>query len=72
MNTENINKSLRSWKTTIVGVCAALVVVFTQFKNLLDADPQTVFDVNILWQGGLIALIGLFAKDGDKSTEDVT
>jgi len=70
-----MNKTLRAmrgnWKTTTAGVCAAVAVILAQVAALLDGDPATVCDWNTIIIGGVVVIIGLFAKDGDKSTEEL-
>ena len=58
-------------KTTVLGVAAALAIVSTQVVALLDADPETIFNWESFWTGGIMAAIGLFAKDGDKTCKEL-
>lgn len=60
-----------NWKTTVLAILAALTVIITQVGNLTDNDPETVFDMHTLWTTGIVVLIGLFAKDGDKKSTDL-
>ncbi len=61
---------MKSWKTTAMGIITSLGAILTQAGALLDDDPATVFDINALWVA--IAAMGLvFARDNDKSSEDV-
>lgn len=71
MNTDNLLKDLKSWKTTIVGFLAGLIICATQIIAILDSDPATVFEIGIFFAGLATMGIGVFARDGDKSSEDV-
>jgi hypothetical protein len=64
---KSISKSIKSWKTTVISILGASVLVATQIGNILDDDPKTVFNWEIT-QGALVILgVGILAKDGDKS-----
>ena len=58
---------LKSWKTTIAGIIAGLVVVLPQIQNLLDSNPATVCNWNIVVAGAVAVIGGIAAKDGDKT-----
>jgi len=62
---------VKSWKTTVMGVCAILTAVAGAVKLLVDGDPATNPD----WTATLAAVaagIGLIAaRDNDKSSESV-
>ena len=62
---------LRSVKTTILGICGALIAIIPQIQAALDGDPATTFSMEALLAGLALLGIGIAAKDGDKSTEDV-
>ena len=62
---------MRSWKTTLLGVGTMLAVVGAALKAAFDGDPATVVEYGPL-AAGLTAGIGLvFARDNDRSSEDV-
>ncbi len=65
-------KRLKSWQTTLLGVIAALVLILPQLQAVLDADPATVASWEAIATGLGMLGIGAVAKDGDKSTEDVS
>jgi hypothetical protein len=67
----NLSKDLKSWKTTAIGILTGLVLIAPQLINLLDGDPSTVFSTSAFWAGIAAMGFGVFAKDGDKSSEDV-
>ena len=59
---------MNSWKTTVAGVAAVLGAVALALKALADGDYATF--VGSL--SGIAAGVGLlFARDNDKSREDV-
>lgn len=60
-----------SWKTTSVTALGAIGIITAQLQNLLDEDPNTVFSWEMFWVAGILVLVGLFSKDGDKSSEDI-
>jgi len=62
---------IKNWRTTIVGFFTGLIICATQMIAILDSDSETVFDLNILLAGLAIMGLGVFAKDGDKTSEDV-
>ena len=65
-----IKKGLTSWKTTTLGVLIFVDAVVSNFIALLDANPDTVADWNVVVMAGT-AMVALFvARDADKSSED--
>lgn len=61
----------RSWKTTIAGVAGILGVLLTGLSELWDGNPNTNPDWALIC-GIIASQIGLlFARDNDKSSEDV-
>lgn len=66
-------KAKRSWKTTLCGIGALLVVIGGVLKALLDGDPSTVVDWEVVSTGILGGLAGLglmAARDNKVSSED--
>jgi len=72
---KKLEKSLKgikgNWKTTLLAVLAAVILILTEVKDLLDGNPKTVFEWEKFWTLGIIVLIGLFAKDSDKTSEEL-
>lgn len=62
---------IKNWRTTIVGFFMGLIICATQIIAALDNDPETVFEMGIFLSGLAAMGIGVLAKDGDKSSEDV-
>ena len=63
---KSIFKSVKSWKTTLVSLLGAAIIVAVQVMNVLDDDPKTAFNWEAT-QGALFILgVGILAKDGDK------
>jgi len=61
---------MKSWKTTVCGILALVIAVATAAKALLDGDPNTVPNWEIV-AGSVMAAIGLFvARDNDVTSED--
>lgn len=68
---KNIKADIQNWRTTIVGFLTGLVLAGSQIINLLDNDPETICDFKILIAAFGAMGIGVFAKDGDKTSEDL-
>jgi len=62
--------AIKSWKTSLAGVLAALALVEPHLQALLDNNPDTAPDYNVIVTGIFMIVYALSAKDGDKSTED--
>jgi hypothetical protein len=63
---------LRSLKTTLTAVFAAIVGGVIFLEALLDSDPSTIPDADgllIMCLAAITALQGLFARDADISSE---
>ena len=62
---------MKSWKTTVMGVCAILTAVAGAVKLLVDNDPATNPDWTAVC-AAVAAGIGLIAaRDNGVSSEDV-
>lgn len=66
---ENVN--LKNWQTTLLGFLTGLVICASQLINLLDTDPETVFQLTIFLPGLGAMGLGYFAKDGNKSSKQL-
>lgn len=61
-----------SWKTTTVALTAIIVAIGTMIvEPLLDDDPATKPDWKTCVSVVIASAIGLWARDDDKSSEDV-
>lgn len=62
---------MKSWKTTLAGIAAIIAAVALAIASEFDADPATIAD----WGAAIAALSAglglLFARDNDKSSEQV-
>lgn len=65
-------KSLKSIQTTAMGIALILIAVGTAMKSIVDGDPGTTVSWDTFVAEIVIAWGLLRAKDGDKSTEDVS
>lgn len=64
---------LNSNKTTLLAVIAFLMALLGAFQNVLDGNPDTVPDWNVVVIAGAVAVNAVgnfFSRDADKSTED--
>ena len=69
---KKLEKAIKgNWKTTVVAVLGAIAVTLKEVMDLLDNNPKTVFEWENFWTLGVIVLIGLFAKDGDKTSNEL-
>ena len=64
---ENVN--LKNWQTTVVGFLTGIGMCVVQLINLLDKDPETVFQLAVFMAGLGAMGLGYFAKDGNKSSK---
>lgn len=61
-----------SWKTTLCGILGVLAAAITLVAQpLLDTDPSTVPQWGALVTAAAAAVGLVFARDNDKSSEDV-
>lgn len=61
---------MKSWKTTALGILILIVALGSAGVAILDGDPNTTIDFKEIMAA--LAGIGLtFARDNDKSSEDV-
>lgn len=60
-----------NWKTTVAALLAALVLILMEVGKLFDNNPETVINFENVYQMGILVIVGLFAKDGDKTSEDL-
>lgn len=68
---KSLLQDVRNWRTTAVGWISGLILCLTQILYLLDNDLETVFEMPLFLAGIAMLGLGTFAKDGDKSSEDV-
>ncbi len=62
---------MKSWKTTLIGILTGAGILVVQLIAVLDSDPETTWSI-AQFSAGLAAMgIGWFARDNDKSSEDV-
>lgn len=67
----NIKTDIKSWKTTIIGFLTGLMLAAPQIINLLDNNPETLFSFEIFIAALGAMGLGVFAKDGDKSSKEL-
>jgi hypothetical protein len=68
----NLKKDLKSVQTTAMGVLAGISMLIPQVQNLLDGDPETTLSETVIISALALMGFGITAKDGDKSSEDVS
>ena len=58
-----------SWKTTTAGICCALSILFGEVSNLLDGKPETFVNIEQVFVGVSMLMMGLTARDNDVSSK---
>lgn len=58
-----------SWKTTVLGVLAAIIMLADEARAVLDGDPETQPNVENLVAALALLGIGVAARDADKTSE---
>lgn len=59
-----------NWKTTAFGIAQLMVVLGGAAVALLDDDPSTTINIELVVASLLVALQGIWARDADKSSQD--
>lgn len=62
---------LKSWKTSILGIIAGLLIILPEIRNFLDGNPETMLNETVILTGLAMMGIGVSAKDGDKSSKQL-
>ena len=60
---------MKSWKTTTAAIAAIAAVIGTAINAQFDTDPATVPDWGLTVSVVLAAVIGLFARDNNVTSE---
>tara|TARA_B100000949_G_C14020616_1_gene341110 strand:- start:228 stop:467 length:240 start_codon:yes stop_codon:yes gene_type:complete len=64
-----INSFTKSWRTTVLGFIAGLILVIPQLKLLFDGNAETVADFNDIAYG-VLAAFGLgMSRDNSVASE---
>lgn len=66
-----MNLKNKNWKTTLAGLAAICVAIGVAVQSHLDNDPLTIVRWEVVLASVLAGLGLVFAKDGDKSTEQL-
>jgi hypothetical protein len=66
-----LSNFLGSWRTTVMGWGSGLMLIVPELIKLLDGDLQTEFNIANVWVGLGIMGIGTFARDNNKTSEEV-
>lgn len=64
-------KPKTSWKTTTLGIIGALTMLLAEGRAAFDDDPNTQPSVENIVTALSILGIGLFARDNNRTSEDV-
>lgn len=62
---------LRSWITSIFGTVAGVPAILAWGDAQFDGDPATTASIWTLVTGIALVVLGLVARDGNKSSEEV-
>ena len=60
---------MKSWKTTVAGILAALSLLIGEASKAFDDDPRTQPSVELILTGIAALGIGVFARDNNVSSE---
>jgi hypothetical protein len=71
MQSTILDNAAVSWKTSLAGAITGLMVILPQVQAILDADPATTPDWNLIVAGITVIIGFVAARDGDKSSQDV-
>ena len=64
-------KSIQAnWKTTLGGVGVVLTAIGVALNRAFDGDPETNVQIELLVVEIMAGLALIFARDGDKSSQD--
>jgi len=64
-------KPKTSWKTTTSGLVAGLIILLAQLQTVIDNDPETNPNIEVIISAiGMIGL-GFSARDNTVTSEDV-
>ena len=61
----------KSWKTSGTGLAVILIAVGTAITSITDNDPTTTIDIGSLVAACLAGFGLLFARDNNKSSEQI-
>lgn len=61
----------KSWKTTVAGLSGFLAALGIALRDHYDGNPATIPNWDMVILAGSSFLVGLFARDNDKSSEQV-
>lgn len=60
---------VRSWKTTLAGIVAAVLILLGEAQSVLDDKPETKINWEAVATAAAVLGIGLFARDSNVSSE---
>ena len=66
-----LKNTYKSWKTTLLGVMAFLIILMETATAMWDNDPSTIANWNEVVEAFMFMIALFIARDGDKSSEDV-
>jgi len=69
--TTMVKNAAASWKTSTLGIMAFAMIAINAATAVLDNDPSTIADWNLVVEGFLVMMALFLARDGDKSSEAV-
>ena len=62
---------MKSWKTSTAAIAGLVALVASVAKQLTDGDPVTNPDWSVVVPLFITSLTGIFARDNDKTSEQV-
>lgn len=56
---------MKSWKTTVSAILGLIVLIQPELAKLIDNNPETIANFQIIIGAVFTAGVGLFARDSD-------
>ncbi len=68
---KDLTPMLRSWITTLSGIVTMLALLLPEIQSILDDDPTTNPNMQMIMAAFGVGGLGVAARDGNKSSKSV-